>query len=293
MAKTILESFRELKTNLEITELQQSTVSTRQQNVRNAVESELNVLDSFLTGSYSRHTMIAPLKEADIDIFIILDVQYYYHYNGQNGGQAGLLDLVKRILRKTYSKTPDTSRNGQAVTIQFTDFMVDVVPAFSCQRGGYFIPNSITQSWIFTDPKKHVEIMSVANKKHDGDLVPLIKMIKAWNRTINDHFRSFHLEVMALQILDGVKISDYPSGVRYFFDKGRSYVKQKNPDPAGYGGDVGSYLNTREKIDDAVSRFETAYTRAIKAEDYANRDDIKEAVSMWRKIFGDYFPAYG
>ena len=71
MAKTILESFRELKTNLEITELQQSTVSTRQQNVRNAVESELNVLDSFLTGSYSRHTMIAPLKEADIDIFII------------------------------------------------------------------------------------------------------------------------------------------------------------------------------------------------------------------------------
>ena len=118
-------------------------------------------------------------------------------------------------------------------------------------------------------------------------------MIKAWNRTINDHFRSFHLEVMALQILDGVKISDYPSGVRYFFDKGRSYVKQKNPDPAGYGGDVGSYLNTREKIDDAVSRFETAYTRAIKAEDYANRDDIKEAVSMWRKIFGDYFPAYG
>jgi len=42
-----------------------------------------------------------------------------------------------------------------------------------------------------------------------------------------------------------------------------------------------------------VSRFETAYTRAIKAEDYANRDDIKEAVSMWRKIFGDYFPAYG
>jgi len=293
MAKTILESFRELKANLEITGLQHSTVSTRQQNVRNAFKNELDVLDSFLTGSYSRHTMIAPLKEADIDIFIIFDAKYYYHYNGQNGGQAGLLDLVKRALRKTYPKTPDISRNGQAVTIQFTDFMVDVVPAFSRKGGDYLIPNSISQSWISTDPKKHVEIMSAANKEHDGDLVPLIKMTKGWNRTINDYFRSFHLEVMALQILNRVRISDYPSGVRYFFDKGRSYVKQKNPDPARYGGDVGSYLNTQEKVDNAVSRFETAYTRAIKAEDYATRGYIEDAINMWRKIFGNYFPAYG
>jgi len=293
MAKTISESFRELKVNLEITELQHSAVSTRQQNVRNAFENELDILDSFLTGSYSRYTMIAPLKEADIDIFIILDTKYYYHYNGQNGGQAGLLDLVKRTLRKTYPETPDISRNGQAVTIQFTDFMVDVVPAFFRKGEGYLIPNSISQSWTSTDPKKHVEIMSSANKEHDGDLVPLIKMIKGWNRSINDYFRSFHLEVMALHILGKVKISDYPSGVRYFFDKGRSYVKQKNPDPAGYGGDVGSYLNTQEKIDDAVNKFETAYTRAIKAEDYANRYYIEDAINVWRKIFGNYFPAYG
>lgn len=293
MAKTILESFKELKANLEITELQHSTVSIRQRNVRDASENELDVLDSFLTGSYSRNTMIAPLKEADIDIFIILDAKYYYHYNGQNGGQAGLLDLVKRTLRKTYPKTPDISRNGQAVTIQFTDFMVDVVPAFSRKGEGYLIPNSISQSWTSTDPKKHVEIMSSANKEHNGDLVPLIKMIKGWNRSINDYFRSFHLEVMALHILGKVKISDYPSGVRYFFDKGRSYVKQKNPDPAGYGGDVGSYLNTQEKLDDAVSRFETAYNRAVKAEDYANRYYIEDAINMWRKIFGNYFPAYG
>jgi len=293
MAKTISESFRELKVNLEITELQLSTVSTRQQNVRNAFENELDISDSFLTGSYSRHTMIAPLKEADIDIFIILDAKYYYHYNGQNGGQAGLLDLVKRTLRKTYPMTPDISRNGQAVTIQFTDFMVDVVPAFPRKGGGYLIPNSISQSWISTDPKKHVEIMSAANKEHDGDLVSLIKMIKGWNRTINDYFRSFHLEIMVLQILDKTKISDYPSGARYFFEKGRSYVKQKNPDPAGYGGDVGSYLNTQEKLDDAVSRFESAYTRAIKAEDYTNRDYIEDAINMWRKIFGNYFPIYG
>jgi len=73
MAKTILESFKELKVNLGITDLQHSTVSTRQQRVRKAIKQEMNMIDSFLTGSYLRHTMIASLKNADIDIFIVID----------------------------------------------------------------------------------------------------------------------------------------------------------------------------------------------------------------------------
>jgi len=294
MATTILSAFQKLKENLEITGLQKSVVSTRQNNIRDVVEKDLAVLDSFLTGSYSRSTMIAPLKEADIDIFIVLDSKYFYHYdNGQNGGQAGLLDLLKRTLRKTYTRTPDISRNGQAVTIRFEDFMVDVVPGFNRKGGGYLIPNSITQSWISTDPKKHVEIFSEANSVHKGNLIPLIKMIKGWNRNSGKYFRSFHLEVMALQMLHGVTISDFPSGVRFFFDKARFYVTKQNPDPAGYGGDVGNYINNQEKIQEASSKFQLAYERAIKAEEYASRGYIKDAIEMWIKIFGDYFPAYG
>jgi len=289
MATTITQAFTKFKSNLEITGLQESTVSTRQQNVRAAVESDLNVLDSFLTGSYSRHTMIAPLSEADIDIFVVLHPDYY-----QADGQASLLDKVKTVLKKTYPRTPDISRNGQAVTIRFDDFAVDVVPSFYRQGGGYLIPNSARQIWIATNPKKHVEIMSDANAKHNGDLVPLIKMIKCWNRNIDREFHSFHLEVLALQILENLTISNFPSGVRYFLDKGRDYVRKKNPDPAGYGdGDVGAYLNTNPKIENAVNRFETAYGRAIKAEDYERRGYISDAVGEWRKIFGDYFPAYG
>lgn len=294
MATTIPASFLKLKQNLEITGLQVTTVSTRQKNVREAVEKELTVLDSFLTGSYSRSTMIAPLAEADIDIFVVLDPKYFSNYNnGQNGGQAGLLDLVKRALRRTYTKTPDISRNGQAVTIRFTDFVVDVVPGFYRNGGGFLIPNSINQTWIPTDPKKHVEIMASANQAHNSDLVPLVKMIKAWNKNCGSYFSSFHLEMLAIQILQGVNISDFPSGVRFYFDKGRSLIAQQNLDPAGYGGDMGNYLNTKEKIDQAVGKFQLAYDRAIKAEDFARRGNVNDAVDMWIKIFDNYFPAYG
>jgi hypothetical protein len=74
------------------------------------------------------------------------------------------------------------SRNGQAVTISFTDFEVDVVPACNRQGAGYLICDSGSHSWISTYPKTHETTSSAANAKHNGHLVPLVKMLKAWNR---------------------------------------------------------------------------------------------------------------
>jgi tRNA nucleotidyltransferase (CCA-adding enzyme) len=159
MATTIKEAFKTFKSRLEITDLQAETVATRHQNVRDAVAREMTVVDHFLTGSYRRHTMIAPLKEADIDVFIVLDPEYY-----EKGGQAALLDKVKRVLKRTYPKTPEISRDGQAITITFTDLQVDVVPGFNRRGGGYLIPNSQGGTWIATDPKEHERLSSEQNQ---------------------------------------------------------------------------------------------------------------------------------
>src|ERR1700722_2135111 len=132
MPTTVASSFQQLRSNLEITMPQQATLSTRQQNVRDAVARRLTVSSSFVTGSYKRHTMIGPLGEADIDVIILLDPSYY-----TINGYASLLDRVRSVLLETYSQSPRISRNGQAVSITFTDFVVDVVPAFHRTGGGY------------------------------------------------------------------------------------------------------------------------------------------------------------
>ena len=287
MATTVKQAFATFKGNLEITDLQAETVSTRQRQVREAVEDGLEVVDHFLTGSYRRSTMIAPLKEADIDIFFVLSSDYFE----KNSGQAALLERVKRTLRKRY-RTPDISRDGQAVTISFNDFEVDVVPGFNRKGGGYLIPNTQGNTWISTDPKAHVRLSTEHNQAHSDMLVPLEKMIKRWNREINRHFRSFHLEVLTWEIFDGVAFSTYSEGALYFFDKGRSKIRRVNADPAGYGGDVGYYIDDNN-VEQAVSRFTTAYSRALKAEDFEARGKISDAIDEWRKIFGDAFPAYG
>lgn len=286
MARTIDEAFRILRTNLEITDLQEKTVSTRQTNVRAALEDDFTILDSFLTGSYRRNTMIAPLKDADVDIFIILDPKYY-----AADGQGALLRKVKQALLKTYPKTPDISPDGQAVSITFTDFKVDVVPGFYRNGGGFLIPDSELGRWIATDPKKHVQLWSASNKAHEGNLVPLIKMLKGWNASRNV-LRSFHLETLAYSILDGVTISSFPSALRYVFDHARSKIRFKLQDPAGYTDDIAAHVNTEAAMSKIIGRLDYAYTTAKEAEALAAANKIAAAFEKWDVLLKGYFPTY-
>ena len=300
VAKTIVQGFQELRSRLEITDLQSSAVSQRHQNIREILKQELPVLEDggdFLTGSYVRKTMIAPLKEADIDIFFVLNRSYYYDNN-----QASLLDKVKSTLKKAYPNTADISRDGQAITISFHDFKVDVVPAFHRMLSffvpGYLIANTITKTWVITNPKKHIEIWSKANQEHNGDLIPLIKMMKAWNKTNGALLTSFHLECLLLSIWNGQSITDFPSAVLYAFGRARRFFRYPLlftvHDPAVSDSNVGAYLNTRKKREAVLSRLEMAYTRAKKAQETASQGNIQEAFTNWQYIFGDYyFPAFG
>lgn len=287
MPTTIASGFSGLRTNLELTGLQKSTISTRQKNVRIAVENGFDVLDSFLAGSYSRSTIISPLSECDIDIFVVIESKYYTQYQ-----PSALLDRLRAVLKNTYPSTPKISRNGQAVTISFTDFKVDVVPCFNRKGGGFIIPNSITQSWLSTNPTIHQSYLSEQNRLHGNNLIPLVKMMRGWNRCINNDFSSFYIELCTAKVLTNVRIDDFTSGVRYVFDKGREVVKYKIIDPAGFGDQINP-LNNISTVNEAVSRFQTAYNRAIKAEEYAQNGNIRLAFEEWRKIFPRYFPAYG
>jgi hypothetical protein len=137
-----------------------------------------------------------------------------------------------------------------------------------------------------------VEIFSQANKVHDGDLVPLIKMIKSWNRGQKSFFRSFHLEVLALEALTNVTITDFPSGLRFFFQKAQTLVRGQSKDPAGYGDDIGRYI-TQATLPEAVRKFQGAFNSATAAEQYGNRGQTKEAIEIWRHLLPNHFPAYG
>jgi hypothetical protein len=286
MAKTIAQGFDLLKKNLEITELQEKTISDRQVAIRKAIAAEFEVLDSFLMGSYARSTMIAPLKDADVDIFFVLDAKYYAQY-----GPQALLAQVSRILTKYYSRVTDINPDGQAVTVTFADFKIDVVPGFYRKGGGYLIPDAKRGVWIHTDPKKHIELWTESNKAHKGEFVPVVKMIKGWNKSHGKLISSFHLECMVRKVLWGVGVSTYPATTRFIFEKLIARILQAEEDPAGYGADVSVYLTAqmRQRISSECSK---AYDQSREAERLEAAGLTSRAFDEWRKVFGDYFPAY-
>ncbi len=293
MVKTVTQGFQELRTRLEITELQATTVSICQQGVRNAVKKVLTLVEDcpdFLAGSYMRNTMIAPLKEADVDIFVVLDDVYF-----RKNEQDYILVKLREVLKETYPTTPKISRDGQAVTISFSDFKVDVVPAFRRTsflgyRNGYRIPDTISKRWITTDPQKHVSLWSKRNKAHQDNLVPLIKMMKGWNKENGNLLHSFHLECLILEVMEYSSIKDFPSAVRYVFENARKSFQDVS-DPV-MNTSVTTYLNTQSKIDLITRQLELAYSRAKRAEEWVKEKNIEDAFYCWNKIFGSYFPAY-
>ncbi len=287
------QGFEELRSRLELTGLQEKTVATRQSNVRDAVARQLTVVDDFLTGSYRRHTMIGPLQEADVDIVVVLDRSY------KDRGARAVLELVKQALLDEYRKGTKISRNGQAVTITFTDFVVDVVPAFALPwhswNTGWEICDSGSNSWITTNPKRHVELSATGNSAHGGHLVPRIKQLKAWNRTVSEPLRSFHLEALAWSIFGtswwwkNGQSSDWASA-RYFFDKARTQLKSQLHDPAGTGSDVAAYLRGTA-LDSAVSKVTSAFERCVRADKCAKDEDFAGMHKAYGQVFGEYYPS--
>jgi hypothetical protein len=291
---SVTAAFEEFRGNLEITDLQASMVAARQERVRASAADGLTVLDSFLTGSYRRGTLIGPMRNADVDIVLVLDRSY------RKRGATAVLDLTKKNLQAKYPNS-NISRNGQAVTIRFSDFNVDVVPAFRgwWDTDSFEICNSGDDAWIRTRPHKHIAISSKVNKRSAELVVPAVKMLKAWNRTAGRPLRSFHLEVLTWKVLDpgwradllgaGFGLGSAPENLARFFTEAPGRIRRKLPDPATQEGDVGAYLTGRAK-DEVISRLGTAASRCRRADQLAAAGDVPGAISVYRKVFGDAFP---
>lgn len=290
---TRTQAFERLRSNLELTAPQETTVAARQTSVRAAVARQLPVVNAFLTGSYRRQTLIGPLKRADVDIVVVLDRDY------KQRGPRAVLELVKKALLVEYPKTPEISRNGQAVTITFSDFIIDVVPAFVrpwwTWDDGWDICDSGSDRWIATNPKRHVEISAGANRLHGGQLVPRIKQLKAWNRTVGEPLCSFHVEALAWSIFGmswwwySSQTSDWASA-SYFFKKARGKLREPLHDPAGTGKDVAAYLHGTA-LDAAVSKVESAYERCLRAEKASEADNLAAMHEAYGRVFGSYYPS--
>ena len=290
---TVDEAFEKFRQRLELSETEQQDAIRRHNEVRACIGEGFDVQRDFLTGSYARHTKTKPLK--DVDIFFCLG-EKDRHWRSKV--PSDVLSAFEESLVKKYG-ADSVERGRRCVTVEFDKrnptadeegkvLCNDAVPAYELDDC-YEIPDRDLGEWIKTDPDTHKEKSTAKNKDCGGKWVPLVKMLKRWNRSADKPISpSFLIEVMALDLVDP-PFTKYPSEVRRFFAAAQDGIMRDWPDPAGYGPPVSDQM-TPDNCRMAVDALRAAEVQAARAVHLEQQRKTSEALALWREIMGKYFP---
>ncbi len=290
---TTEEAFEKFRQRLELSDTERKDTIKRHNEVRDLIRADFDVDRDILTGSYGRHTKTKPLK--DVDIFFILGQKEKEKYRNQ--APSVLLDAFLKTLRREYGD--DAAEPGRrCATVEFEKntkdeegkvLSIDAVPAFDL-GDCYEIPDRVLGKWIKTDPEVHKEQATAKNKELGGNWIPLVKMVKRWNRSAGKPIKpSFLIEVMMQELVDA-PFTTYPSEVRRFFGAALSGIERAWPDPAGYGPPVSDQM-TADLVNAAKVMLRDAEMKAAMAVRHEQQGRQGEAIALWREIMGKYFPA--
>lgn len=301
MATNISQAFNEFKSRLELTKGFQERVTTHHKAIRDWVESYDSNIETKLIGSLQRATRIQPLTNEgfDIDILVILGEFYKKSVNGISPSSA--LDRLEDIVKEhgTYKKI-GVEEDSPVILFEYSDgTKVELVPGwrdfiFTPKGRGYRIPKR--GQWESADYDFDAEYISAQNKKSDGYLVPVIKMLKSSKRSLFPQMQSYHLEVLASDIITWTVnyfkkeslMINFPNLIFIFFYFAKDQILNSSQIPGSKSPDASKYLSEIEKGNlSKVFKTIADYSQTLL------RIEGREAIEGWKKIFGEPFPSYG
>ena len=295
MATTIDSAFTQYKANLEITDRQEGLVSTTRANVvgQLAANIALGTERSLVIGSYDRHTLTRYLSEGDVDVLVTLAYPANAAWN-TSAGATQALDRFKAVLDAAYPSTRKR-RDRHCLTMHFAEFRLDLVPAFRYEDGHYTIPDSVEGRWMETDPIAFAALITNLNRAMGGTFIPLIKMVKGWNRQSGWPISSFHLECLMYAHCKGyAQAYTYPSLLKIFFEALPGLLGSTTLEPTR-GERVDSYMDvgspTRRAT--AILKARLAARQAAAAYEHQTTHGPAVAMNEWQALLGDFFPRYG
>ena len=133
----------------------------------------------YMVGSVGRQTAIKGVS--DLDMLFVLPDDLYSKYNGDDwNGQKELLKAVKKELQKRYPNS-ELRGDGQVVVITFTNYEVEVCPAFEESDGSYTYPDANDGGkWKRTDPLVEIGESEFMIEHTNNHFRYVCQMVRAW-----------------------------------------------------------------------------------------------------------------
>ncbi|MFO0203366.1 MAG: nucleotidyltransferase, partial [Alphaproteobacteria bacterium] len=146
-------------------------------------------------------------------------------------------------------------------------------------------------TWMHASPDAHNAYVRMVDNKLGGKVKPLIRFIKAWKYLRSVPISSFYLELRVAHYAYKEKSIVYDIDVKRVLCMLRDCSLASMRDPMGISGLI-SPCKTSVILSDALSKLNTAATRAEKARDAEAAKKTSEAFAWWRLLYDDHFPTY-
>jgi len=272
-------------------------------------------------GSFARKTKVNPLD--DIDLLQVLhgcggsaiymssniyeiqipqsDLPLWLYTENGFVNSTKILNKFKAELENVpnYSNTA-INRRGEAVKVDLNsyDWSFDIVPGFAVTDGAdgiahFLIPDG-NGRWKRTDPRRDKELATRVNSFHNGNILPIIRVIKHWNE-VSRHaptIESYHLETMLLNGFSSheTPLTDVKSGIFNAFNILQSAILYTCNDPKGLDQPLDVNMDFQDRLDfsNAAKTMCERLSNAMMFELLGQHDN---AIRTWQSVLPN-FPDY-
>jgi len=296
---TVEQSFHKFLTNLNPTDKQRERIQKSRDSIDSLLLNDpkihLNTRKqiSFLTGSYSRNTIIRPID--DIDLY----VRIHYRKHAEDQSPMSVLRLMAQAIRRRYSGNSKVDVDAPCIVVQFWGYKFEVVPAYGHEEDSdlYSVPAPGSKEWMQCYPNVPNKWLSSCNHINDSYFIPIIKMLKHWNRYNKVGLKSFHIELLTSRVFtEQTNIYSYPQGILDWMYCVKSWLDEKDHpfmlEPGKSYAFVDDYLYEKPfRIRVARNRLEKGLKKAQTAWNLYQKGKFKSAKNIWHHMFGSKFPS--
>lgn len=269
-------------------------------------------------GSFARKTKMGILDDIDMMFGISADGATYEPSNNWNDikvygnwhikeqkecmdletgllNSRSVLNKFKERLGQTYSTSDHPVRDGEAVKLELRyDWSFDVVPCFYTVDNFFLIPNGYG-GWKKTDPREDRDFIQQVNQKHDGNVLPLIRLCKKWFEVKKfETPMSYLIETMVAKhcASKDVLCNRIDCNFINFLIDLPNVVNSQIMDMKKIQGDINDLSKkNRDKISERAKADQSKVYDIYKAR---NEEKYPEyVINLWGEIFGQEFPTYG
>jgi hypothetical protein len=287
MVKTVDEAFNLLLSWMISSETENSKASSHRASIEACLKSNFGLTSMFRAGSFGHGTSVSGYS--DVDYFAVIPA------NNLPSNSATALRNLKEALSSRFSLT-DVWVDSPAVAVQFGTQRWErheITPVYFLENKAEFnvygMPNRYGE-WMRSSPTGLNSYTNTQNDRLAKKAKHLVRLIKSWNYYCDVGLRSIYIELRVSEYLSGETSVVYPIDVLRALGHLQSKDLASMRDPLGLGANI--YPCSDAAKAGAISKLNSAVTRARKAIDANGEGNAALAFEWWDKVFNYQFPSY-